>query len=114
MSSLPAPPGYERNQLQRQLPRAPCPNSCLIPQPAPTRPQGKAGWAAEGSRAFLAFLFLLGTASLGEPVPEAGSRRSGFTRANSRDTHPPGQPAPPVTPPPVPATSRGAKAPPPR
>lgn len=37
--SLPAPPSYQRHQPERRLPRAPCPNSRLIPRPAPTRPR---------------------------------------------------------------------------
>lgn len=94
MGSLPAPPGYERDQPQRRLPRAPCPNSCLIPKPAPTRPQGKAGWAAEGSRAFLAFLFLLGTASPSEPVPEAGGGEEWFHRCQPAGHAPTGTTGP--------------------
>lgn len=49
VGSLPAPLRYEREQRERWLPRAPCPNSRLIPGPAPTRPQDQGGEGWVGS-----------------------------------------------------------------
>lgn len=113
VGSVPALPRYKRNQalntgclgLPAQIPD----RSQNLPQPARRTEVGKAGWAGEGSWAFLAsrLLFLPGVGSSGEPFPEAGGW--GGAVSPPVPTHPLGQPSLPATPLTVPAAA-GARS----